>query len=377
MRRLTCIHLSLFFLAFTAARAAEPPPPTNQPAKPSPVTTEALDEVTEPFIPKRELTFEILQDPASVPTSVEDLKPYKDKYVAEFVMYTPPLTVCLEGRSQTADGAAECAQVQLLHQMFRGHRTPTGDLRNFLKYVPVDRRPTEELVDALGPRIVKGFRKGETNNNYTQVLYYIFAPTSDRAKELVQSFLCLYDYGLSYPVQKECLREKQAAAKRLAQFRENLEKSQAVIADCDKQLEGLSAYKDVSKETLATYCVQQRMLDVDMAGMKARIKACNKILESRKELSTPRAEQVETVKITAEIELVGLEARQSTIAKIVQNGEKYLVLYHKKGNNGVLVEQFRRDIPMWEQKIAGYTAERKAWEMCPIEQRQVIIRPVK
>ena len=73
---------------------------------------------------------------------------------------------------------------------------------------------------------------------------------------------------------------------------------------------------------MATYQTEQRMIGVDKAGITARIDACNSILERRNQLPTSRVEQIETVKITAEIELVGLEARQSALTEIVQNGRQ-------------------------------------------------------
>jgi hypothetical protein len=88
-------------------------------------------------------------------------------------------------------------------------------------------------------------------------------------------------------------------------------------------------------------------------------------------------EQVETIKIAAEIELVGVKARQSAIAEIIQNGKTYNDFRNKQRSSSNLIAQLENKIADCESKIARYVAQRKAWEECPIEQGKVSIRPIK
>jgi hypothetical protein len=68
---------------------------------------------------------------------------------------------------------------------------------------------------------------------------------------------------------------------------------------------------------------QERLISVDIAGTRARIAAGEKLLPSSR-LRGPKAiEQVESIKITAEIDLVDLAAREETIAKIIAEGTEY------------------------------------------------------
>ena len=386
MRRLTCIQLLLFFFAAAAARGAQPPTAAAEPeglgrsvAAPPRVATEASDDVTEPVIPKREITFEISQEPVSVLLTVPDSKLLEQRYVAEFVIDTRlPIGDWSGGPVGKPD--AESRQVRSLVYAFGGYFSRRKSYGDYLSHVPEDQRPSKELIDALVPpflRVESTGRRADLGGMVDIASYRVFAPTSDRAKELVQTLLRVYDYGLAYPVQRKYLLERRAAAKKLDQYRDELDKLMMVKADYGKQLDGLASYEDINDQALVTYRAQQRMLDVDTAGIKARIDACNKILE-RKEIPAARVEQVETVKITAEIELVGLDARQSAIGKIIQNGEKRVQLLRKLRENEGSAEDLRRlNIGPWEKQIALYTAERKAWEQCPIDQGKVIIRPVK
>jgi hypothetical protein len=241
------------------------------------------------------------------------------------------------------------------------------NVSDILNRVPENQRPPKELIDTLRQDAILLF--GDNN----RFMCHITAPTPDRAKLLVEAYLRLYDYGISYPSQAEYLRAIPVAVKELARLREDLDKSRAVIVDCDKGLEGLKAYRDFTSEALATYHTQQLTLEVDLAGTKARIDACAKILERRKELPVSRVEQVETIKITAEIELASLTAKQSAIAEIVQNGERSLALQEKKRSSLRSTDRLQGDIRVGEQRIAYYAAQRKAWEECPIS---VIIHPL-
>jgi len=373
MKRLTYIQLALFFLATAAARSAEPTAPPSQPASPSSVATEAPDTMTKPVIPTRDLNFEISRQLLTLP--LRDPTLLEQRYVTEFAVSSPHILL---------SGLRRTIQVYPFHNMFHTRATAlaTNYLdRDFLSIVPDGRRPAKDITDTIRPPFVVVQMLQEQNppeGNFTLVSYRVFAPTPDRAKQLVQAFLCLYDYGLSYRVQAGYLREKQAAVEHLPKLREDLEKTKLVIADCDKQLEELKAYNDVNRDALATYRTQQRVFEVDKAGIKARINACNKILERSKEIPASRVESIETVKITAEIELVGLAGKMSAITQIVQNGEKRLALNENKRSSTAVVDHLQSsDIPDCERTITVCTEQLKAWQECPIKQGKVIIRPVK
>ena len=86
-------------------------------------------------------------------------------------------------------------------------------------------------------------------------------------------------------------------------------------------MEDLKGFEDITAEAFANFTTQQRLISVNVAGINARIEACNKILR-RDALSPARIEQVETVKTSAEIELVGLAAKKAALEEIVTKGRK-------------------------------------------------------
>jgi hypothetical protein len=374
MTRLICVQLLFFVLGMLAARGAEPSAKPQAPAGSSAAARQASD-TAEATIPKREIIFEISDQPFWATTEAWDgaglvpatLAPElkEQRYVAEFVMKVPHrrVTVSVEGSSQ---------QVNRLHDLLRGISTPGTTYRELLRLLPPDRQPPKEVVDGLvepfvqaqGPNRLAG---GGPVGDATHVAYRIFVRTPDRAKDLVRALVCFYDYGLSYPMQRECLRCK---AKLLAE-----------AAEDDKRLEALKEYDDVGKDDLAAFHTQQRLLAVDLAGVKSRIAACNKILEYEpgKTVQHARLEQVEALKTTAEIELVGLEARRSAIASIVRNAEERWALLEKKHGALAAREPNLRRVTVSgrDQTIAALADWVKTWQSCPIEQGKVTIRPIE
>ena len=90
-------------------------------------------------------------------------------------------------------------------------------------------------------------------------------------------------------------------------------------------------------------------------------------------------EQVESVQIAAEIELVGLEAKRSAIAEIVQHGRERVNLVNQKEDNSKRIQNLEHDIGKIQMEIVtfGLYDGRKVWEECPIENNKVSIQPIK
>ena len=70
----------------------------------------------------------------------------------------------------------------------------------------------------------------------------------------------------------------------------------------------LKSYLDFTPDMLSNLRVQQLQLDVDLAGVKARIAACERLL-AQPALKADRRNQIEDLKVAAEIEFSGFEAR--------------------------------------------------------------------
>ena len=292
VRRLTSFSLS-FFLFVAVAYGADRPAKPRDDAPPTPEALMAMDTATEPVIPKRELNFVMSDDPVTLTLTADDPKLLEQRYQASFMMRIPgnippsnQWRASLDGNSlyqaPVRDEAGRRARDNFGFFISGLHLSAAyPDYSRLLGSIPKDHQPPQGLIDALNqgrPYLHLPATNGSVPGKYQRLRGSIIAPTPEQAKELVQALVELYDYGLSYPVQAEFLRQKQVDAEVVANAREAIAKFKAVSDDYTKKLESLSAYGDIGNEVLANCRSQQRMLDVDLAGVKARLAACNKLL---------------------------------------------------------------------------------------------------
>ena len=374
MIRLAFVQFFVLFFVWAPAGGAEPAAPSGSGGD-GKVVAEASAKETVPIPPKCELTYDVSSEVLTVPTSAVHPELFKQEYVAEFVMDIPPLTGPLARGSH--EDPSERANVLLLYRLFLNRSMREGDRSACLQLIPEEHRPPKGLADALALPFLAVIQKGE-EDHHMLITYRLFAPTPERAEQLVETLLCFYNYGLACPMQAAFLHEKNMKNEELAEYRAELKKAEATADECDREFKRLKDYEDVTAETLSSFRRQQREVEVDMAGIEARIGACKKVLERREKLSTTLIEHVETVKITAEIELVGLEARQRAISRIIAGGEGYLALQQKRIMNMGSAARLRSSaIPGTEHEIQNCVSQLEAWRKCPVKDGKVLIRPVK
>jgi hypothetical protein len=72
----------------------------------------------------------------------------------------------------------------------------------------------------------------------------------------------------------------------------------------------MKPFEEYTADMLSGLRVQQLQLEIDLTGVKARIAACDKLM-NQPNIKIERREQIENAKIAAEIELSGFEARRA------------------------------------------------------------------
>jgi hypothetical protein len=365
----------MFLVAQT--RGAEPSASPQQTENPSPTITSAQDDVAEPTLPKCHVNFEVSQEVLSKSIAGVDEELWEQKFVAEFRIRLPLLNLELKKSQAVPEWVEENERAQLVLKMFQENfrkGTQHKDFLAFLQEIPEERRPRSEVFD---PR-VRVTVSSTIAGGYQDLSWHVFAITPDGAKEVVESLLSISDYGLSLPMQKQFVRRKVLAAKELAQVRKELEQVKVNIDEWKSQLETMKDYEDVGSEALTTYLAQRRTINVESSGITARIDACNKLLgQAKANLPASRVEQIETIKIAAEIELVGLTAKKSAISTIVQNGQNRVALLDKVKITLRKQSELQEAISSLEKNITLCIGGRKAWEACPLERETVTIRPIK
>ncbi len=388
MKRATYLYAVLITLLAINVRAADPGPQGQSDAEGKPSVEEST-QVTEPVIPKRELTFERSEKEYSMPFYVPDPELFQQRYVAVFRSVGLPQTRPSFGPGFRRRDNVEMNLRKLYSMAF--HKTPGPHPQLLLQLfadlarnTPENRLPSKDIVLALTTKagtLIRSRIQVSPNPNDPRTSRFdyhfeVLAPTPERAEELVEGLLVLYDWGLSYATQKEYLRLRQAAEKRLSGRRDAAKKATVELSSIKTQLEELKEFEDLTSESLVNFTTQLRLISVDLAGIRARIEACHRILV-RESASKSRAEQVETVKVTAEIELVGLAARKAAIEEIVENGRRRLELAGKCNAAAKNARNLQFGVTHVENQIHEYEAARKQYEPFAIQDGKVTIHPIK
>jgi hypothetical protein len=183
----------------------------------------------------------------------------------------------------------------------------------------------------------------------------LIAPTPERARQLAQAALVLCDYGYSLPTHQGYVNLQQYWEPIGSELRRLAKGDEQELAVCQKQLEDLTPWSDMgTSEARHNLAVQQRLIAVDEAGIAARIQACEKILKEGKGLTPARIDQVETIKTTAEIELVGLAAKRMAIEQIIEKARQYSALRIKETDFRNRLERCRRYVAEAELNAAVF-----------------------
>ena len=365
--------------AAPAAQTAQPPRHSDQ--------TEANEkqaaEITGAVIPKREIVFEEQEQPFEIAIFSADPEALQQQFAA---IVRLDVYNAIRSPSWKVSGEVERVRSALKYSS----SVPTTLLRALVQNAPRDRLPSPDLVEELTARTllhVRDYHQGaqkvaieERPGSYgveVTISFIVLAPTSERAKELTRAVITLLDCGFSYPMQREFLLKKQPELDKLATLRASLSEIETEAAGYEKEMEAFAEYEDVTQEALNGLITQQRLISVDLAGVRARITACTKILAGNDQLRPSQIEQVEQIKITAEIELVGLEARKAAIDSIVGKAAERRDLWNELTEARARGFSVRNRIQSAQSRVDQFESLRGQYEPLPIKGGAISIHPIK
>lgn len=354
--------------AAEASKKPEPKAPDSAAAVSKPADEEKIV-ISEPFVPERKLQFVESQEPREMKLFEADPKLLELRYVAVLRMPykqidTRQLSPDLQ---QLVSGAPQLRMATRI-------RT-TVDTEVFLRRVAHDASGSraQEMLSVLtesgGRRITTTERSNETMMPLVE--HNLLTPTVEQAKEMVRALLFLYDQGVSLPAQREYCELQRSCLEDLNQRQRDLPALREKSARARRELQ---QYEETSQELLTQLKAQQRLATIDIAGVKARIDACNQLLKS---VSSGRKEQVETTKIAAEIELVGLTARKKAVDNIVQEAEKrkeLVAAYTEASGEAAMANRAIADL---RENIRQLESYKEQFRPFPAIEGEIAIHPIK
>jgi hypothetical protein len=195
-----------------------------------------------------------------------------------------------------------------------------------LRAIPKEVQP-EPLVREffVSENVDKGFLqvKGRQEDNESGTIeFQIMARDKASAEKLAAGLLHILDWGVSRPIQLSLWEERELWDREITRIQSEQERTRKELAETQTKLD---ESKDFSSESLTDLRTQQRLLQVDIAGAKARGEACDLLL-NKGGLSADRSDQILNLKITAEIDLAGLIAKKGVLDELVSatNNKKSL-----------------------------------------------------
>jgi len=203
--------------------------------------------------------------------------------------------------------------------------------------------------------------------------FEILAPTEEKARGLASTLLVLFDQGLTRQFQIHMHKSKRAAEGHLEVKRKELKEADRESGQLQKQLETPVV---VDLDSLAELRTQRHLLSVDLAGAKARVLAAERFLEMKTALRQGR-EHVENLKITAEIELAGLAARQQALDSLIKTGEERVDLQNRAKLSRRRVDEAEHWVAQYEEALSNADEAIELLGPFRLRDGKVVIRPVK
>jgi hypothetical protein len=186
-----------------------------------------------------------------------------------------------------------------------------------------DLRPNDEQVAFLSSpecaRTINRFGEavGTGFGSVRAAVYQIHAPSAEEAEGRARAIIRLYDAGFSRPTQQYLLAELQKA---LEASRGELSKIAPVDVAIAAEKEKLSKPSEITSDILKELKAQKVMVAVELAGLSARVKACDAMLQDPNKLGAPALQSVGDMKVKAEIERVGIKEKLDAINGFIAEG---------------------------------------------------------
>lgn len=350
MKQATWIVVALVSSLAGLAHAAEPgqAPPANSPAAAAPKTVAVNPDA---IVPKREVKFVVSLEEVPVPFKPDVPGLLDQRYIVSFgVAIKFPDWQSDPSRLQLPSDAFPKEIGEILQRggqpswAFEQER-PTG-FSALIDRIPQQRLPPAGILADMRQEdrfplgyVVRSVWFGEARVGPHVTL---LAKDPRQAEALGRAALTLVDYGWLVPAYPRYAHAAGYLERWLLENREKLEKATRELDGIQKQLDEMKDYAADQPASLrarnpretsilraplsggdsANVRSQLQLVAVDMAGARARIDACAKILQ-RKDLAPTRVDHVETLKMAAEIELIGLAAKEQALKALLQKTSEY------------------------------------------------------
>jgi len=166
------------------------------------------------------------------------------------------------------------------------------------------------------------WESGAVGNPSNRRAWYItvYAPTEELAEQRIRAMIQLWDNGLCRPLQRDCLTEAKKSLQSVQQGYDEVNKLTAAITAKEELLANPS---EINSDILSQLRAQKVMVGIELAGLNARVKACNEMLKEVRDDTRPPSQvhnSIADMKVRAEVELVGSKEKLDRINSLIAEG---------------------------------------------------------
>ena len=333
--------------------------------------------------PKREIKFERSKDTFKRKLGKPNPKLFEQKYVANFQVKTPANGHEFRGNI-VADG--DVSRLQYIGEVSLVSPQTTSapgklceSFRRMIKYLPPGETIAKEALEFFAdPQTIGGMwnishyldMERATPGGWN---IFVLGATPEEAEDRAKALLALLDQGACRPMQLGIFKKRETFCVQLRDQRKSLEATQRTMSAADEELK---SYMDFTPDMLPNLRVQQLQLEIDLAGVTARIAACSRLL-AQPALKAERRNQFEDLKIAAEIELSGFEARRTKSEEFIGKVKTKIDLLskHSTAENGQ--KKVHAAIEGSEQLIRYYERAVRAYAPLPLVDNKVTVQPLE
>lgn len=367
------IALSLFAILTGLTALGHETKPDVQAADPT-VTTWTKEKIDNP--PAREIEFEVLKTVERRKLFRADAKVLEHKYVAQVRLKLPDRRRSDLFREAELSELVRFGDRSIVNSLIQINesRAPSKSLQAISERVPEDQRAK---LDEL-----KFFTSDDVDQGYLLLTrqvpilfisdFQILARTKEEAERRATTLVALVDWGVTRPIQLKLLERHKAQAQAYPKHQARLLAAEAELARLQKQL---GEYAGVTGEMLGSLQSQQSQLDVDVAGVKARLEACDARLKA--DAKPEQRAQLEAIKLSAEIELTGCEARRAAAEKLVARVTMRNQVAQDLVKAQTTVNEAKRSFSDASSALINLQHQLDDYQPLPLLENKVIIQPVE
>jgi len=328
--------------------------------------------------PERKLEFDENSGSIEMPLLGADPRLLQKKYVASLALKLPPQTT-FQNELKDLNRLQDFGQSYLLFPHYNSGpglvEDPIGEtLKTILAAMPEDKRPSADEIEFLQHAPVEiqvGMSHASDGSGLIRD-FTIFADSPEAARSRAATLLKILDNGLTRAFQVELFEQRTKLLQDIEADQKGLERATAEFEQLRNEATELA---DFPSDLLPNLRVQQLQLEVDLAGTKSRIEACQKLLEGER-ITGDRREKLLDLKMAAEVDLASFEARQKTITRFVEKAKRSLELDGLLKENGMLRSRHQQSLGQKNRKVRSLETLIPNYQPLPLVGK-IRIQPLK